>query len=73
MDLNPDKIVAFEEPEWLFPYQWMQVGESFFIPTVRPAYMHYIIDVTSKQVGVQMKTFTMVDEGVLGVRAWRIS
>jgi len=72
MDPNPDKIVGFEEPEWLFPYQWMKVGESFFVPTVRPAYMHYIIDVTSKSVDVRMKCYTMVDEGVLGVRAWRV-
>jgi hypothetical protein len=71
--MDPDKITDFEEPEWIFPYQWMQVGESFFVPTLRPAYMHYIIDTTAKRAEVQVKCYTMVDEGVLGVRAWRIS
>ena len=70
--MDPDKITAFEEPEWVFPYQGMEIGESFFMPTVRPAHAHYIIDVTSKRVDMQMKTYTMIEDGVLGVRAWRI-
>jgi hypothetical protein len=70
--MSTNQIIAFEEPEWILPYQDMQVGDSFFIPTVRPAYVHYIIDVTSKRVDVRMKCYTMVDEGVLGVRAWRV-
>jgi hypothetical protein len=73
LSLKPsEKIVAFEEPEWLFPYEVMEVGESFFFPTVRPAYAHYIIDVTSKRDGVRMKTYTVVEDGVLGVRSWRV-
>jgi hypothetical protein len=50
----------------------MEVGESFFMPTVRPAYAHYVIDKTSKKVGVVMKTYTMTEDGVLGVRSWRV-
>jgi len=50
----------------------MEVGDSFFMPTVRPAYGHYIIDVTSKRVDVVMKTYTVIEDDVLGVRAWRI-
>ena len=69
---NPDKIVEFKEPEWVFPYQGMDIGDSFFMPTVRPSFGHYIIDLTSKKVGIRVKTYTMNCDGVLGVRAWRV-
>ena len=25
-----------QEPVWIFPYEFIRVGESFFIPTLRP-------------------------------------
>jgi hypothetical protein len=50
----------------------MEVGESFFMPTIRPAYAHYVIDKTSKKVGVVMKTYTVKEDDVLGVRSWRV-
>jgi hypothetical protein len=68
----PSEAAPLDEPEWLFPYEYMLVGESFFIPTMRPAYMGYIIDTTSKKVGIKMKTFTCTENGVLGVRSWRM-
>jgi hypothetical protein len=67
-----NQIVSFDEPEWVFPYQFMEVGESFFMPTIRPAYAHYVIDKTAKKVGVVMKTYTVMEDGVLGVRSWRV-
>ena len=70
---NQDKIVEFKEPEWVFPYQGMEIGDSFFMPTLRPAFGHYIIDLTSKKVGLRMKTYTVIYDGVLGVRAWRLA
>ena len=66
-----NQIVSFDEPEWVFPYEFMEVGESFFMPTIRPAYAHYIIEKTSKKVGVVMKTYTVTEDEVLGVRSWR--
>jgi hypothetical protein len=68
----PTESAPLNEPEWLFPYEYMLVGESFFIPTMRPAYMGYIIDTTSKKAGVKIKAFTRREDGVLGVRAWRV-
>jgi hypothetical protein len=50
----------------------MQIGDSFFMPTVRTAHAHYIIDVTSKRVDMRMKVQTVVEDGVLGVRVWRV-
>jgi hypothetical protein len=67
-----NQIVSFDEPEWVFPYEFMEVGESFFMPTIRPAYAHYIIDKTSKKVDVVMKTYTVTEDEVLGVRSWRV-
>lgn len=61
-----------EEPEWLFPYSGMDIGDSFFIPTMKPAYMGYIIDTTAKNYGIRMKTFPVYHDGCIGVRAWRI-
>jgi hypothetical protein len=51
----------------------MSVGDSFFLPTMKPAYMAYIIDTTAKKSGVVMKVFTTTEEGILGVRAWRVT
>lgn len=62
----------YDEPEWVFPYSGMDIGDSFFIPTMKPAYMTYIIDTTSKKYGIKAKIFTVTEKGVLGVRAWRI-
>ena len=61
-----------EEVEWLFPFDYMSRGESFFIPTVRPAMMLYVIDTAAKKAGVRVKCHTTVHEGCLGVRVWRL-
>jgi hypothetical protein len=50
----------------------MEIGDSFLIPTVRPAYLTYVIDTTSKKEGVKVKVFTVTEKDVLGVRAWRV-
>jgi len=65
--------VPYDEPEWLFPYSGMNIGDSFFIPTMKPAYMTYVIDTTAKKFGVKIKVLTTTKDGVLGVRAWRIN
>jgi hypothetical protein len=64
--------VPNSEPEWLFPYPFMNVGDSFFIPTMRPSHLIYVIDVTSKKAGVLMKAYPRHEKGILGVRAWRV-
>ena len=62
-----------EEPEWILPYEFMEVGESCFIPTVYIANTHHVIDETSKRAGVRVKCYTVVEDGVLGVRCWRLA
>jgi ethanolamine utilization microcompartment shell protein EutL len=67
--VDPRKI---QEPEWIFPFDGMEVGDSFFIPTLRPAEMLYIVDSASKRAGCRVKTYPSSKEGHLGVRVWRI-
>jgi len=62
-----------EEPEWIFPYDYMPVGESFFIPTLRPAQMIYAADNAAKKSRIRVKIYTTEKEGHLGVRVWRVA
>lgn len=71
MSKSKYQIRPLDEPLWDFPYEAMEIGDSFFIPTMKPAYMTYVLDTTAKKVDVQVKVFTVVENGVLGVRAWR--
>jgi hypothetical protein len=61
------------EPEWLFPFQFMAVGESFFIPTMQTAPMMYKVTEAAKRVGIKVKVYVTTKEGHLGVRVWRIA
>ena len=60
------------EPEWIFPFDGMEVGDSFFIPTLRFAEMIYAIDSGAKRAGVRVKCFITVKDDHIGVRTWRI-
>lgn len=61
----------YSEPEWIFPFEGMAVGDSFFIPTVQPAQMMYIIDTRAKAVRVKVRAYAVTKDGLLGVRVWR--
>jgi hypothetical protein len=63
---------SLTEPEWIFPFQGMDVGDSFFIPTVKPAILIYIVDSRAKAYGIRVKAYTSSKEGHLGVRVWRV-
>lgn len=60
------------EPEWYLPFDAMSVGDSFFIPTLKPAEMAYVLDTRSKVAGVKVKSFATTKDGLLGVRCWRV-
>lgn len=51
----------------------MEVGDSFFIPTVRPAALIYVVDSRAKVYGIKVKAYTMSKDGHLGVRVWRVA
>ena len=59
------------EPEWLLPFEGMGIGDSFFIPTLRPAELIYAIDCGAKRAKIRVRSYNSVYEGLLGVRTWR--
>jgi hypothetical protein len=61
-----------KEPEWVFPFSGMEVGDSFFIPTLRFAEMIYAIDSGAKREGMLFKVYATYEDKHLGVRAWRV-
>jgi hypothetical protein len=61
-----------QEPVWLFPFEGMEVGDSFFVPTLRSAEMTYVINCRAKAAGVRVKIYNTTHEDVMGVRAWRV-
>lgn len=61
------------EPEWIFPFDGMNVGDSFFVPTLRPAEMLFVIDNRAKAAGIKVKAYASSKDGRLGVRVWRTS
>ncbi len=67
--MQPDQI---QEPEWVFPFQGMGVGDSFFIPTLRFAQMIYAVENGAKREGIRCKCYVTSKDEHLGVRAWRV-
>jgi hypothetical protein len=61
------------EPEWIFPFDGMNVGDSFFIPTLRPSEMLFVVDNRAKAAGIKIKAYASSKDGQLGIRVWRIS
>ena len=67
--MTPNEL---KEPEWIFPFQGMEIGDSFFIPTLRFAEMIYAIDCGSKRAKVRVKPYVTVKDSHIGVRVWRV-
>jgi hypothetical protein len=67
--MTPDQI---KEPEWICPYEAMEVGERFFIPTLRPAEIIYALENGAKRASVRVKCYITHKDDHIGVRAWRV-
>jgi hypothetical protein len=50
----------------------MEVGDSFFIPTLRFAEMIYALDCGAKRMGIRVKAYVATKDDHIGVRAWRV-
>ena len=68
---TPPPPSPLDEPLWILPFEVMEVGESFFIPTMKPAFLTYSVENGAKRARVKVKVYTMIKDGVLGVRVWR--
>jgi hypothetical protein len=62
----------YEEPEWLLPFDDMRIGDSFFIPTLKPAHLIYVLNTRAKVAKVKVLCRATSSDGHLGVRVWRI-
>lgn len=60
------------DPEWLFPFEMMEIGDSFFIPTLKSAPLIYAIETGAKRAKVRVKTYSVIESDYMGVRTWRI-
>jgi hypothetical protein len=60
------------EPEWIFPFDSMDVGDSFFIPTLRPAELIFVVENRAKVAGLKVKAYPSAKGDTLGVRVWRV-
>lgn len=69
MEIDP----ATGEPVWGLPFEFLNVGESFFVPTLKPAHMMYVIDRRSKDAKIRVKSYVTTKDGYLGVRVWRLT
>lgn len=61
------------DPDWILPFEYMKVGESFFIPTVRPAEMRYVVTARANSAKVKVSIYTTTHEGYMGIRVWRVA
>lgn len=61
-----------DEPEWIFPYQDMHVGDSFFIPTMKPSEMISAMHGGAKRLKIKVRTYITLKNNHIGVRCWRI-
>jgi hypothetical protein len=68
MPISPRQLT---EPEYLLPFEQMRVGDSFFLPTLRPAEMIYVMDTRAKVAKVRVKSYPATKNGLMGIRVWR--
>ena len=51
----------------------MEIGDSFFIPTLKSSNLIYSIERGAKKAKVKVKTYSVVEDDFMGVRTWRIN
>lgn len=69
MDRTNDLLV--NEPVWLLPFEGMAVGDSFFIPTLKPALMLSVVQERAKIARIRVRVYASSNDGCLGIRVWR--
>lgn len=70
--MSEENYTGSDEPVWFLPFTYMRIGQSFFIPTVQPARLIYVLDTRAKEDGIRIKSFITTEDGYLGVRTWRM-
>ena len=70
--MSQTPTVSEEEPEFLFPFECVASGDSFFIPTLKPASMVYTVNKQANLAEIRIRAFATTKDGLLGVRVWRV-
>jgi len=63
--------MLLKEPVWVFPFDFMEIGESFFIPTLKQSAMIFAVESAAKRAKVRIRVYPSLKEGCLGIRVWR--
>ena len=66
-------LTLYDDIEWVFPFEAMDIGESFFIPTLKTSHLIYAIESGAKRAGVRVKVFVTSKDNHIGVRVWRLA
>ena len=61
-----------DEPVWVFPFDFMEVGESFFIPTLKQSAMTFAVESGAKKAKVKVRVYPALKENCIGIRVWRV-
>ena len=59
-------MITHREAEWVFPFESMEVGDSFFIPTLKTAETIYAIESGAKRAKVKVRAFVTFERRVYG-------
>ena len=54
-------MADIKEPEWIFPFESMLVGDSFFIPTLKPSPMIYALESGAKRAEIKDRKSTRLN------------
>jgi hypothetical protein len=71
-----DKSVPLPRPRphnSVYPWQQMDVGDSFFAPCEKRGAVQSALSYAGKRNGFKFATRTVTENGVTGVRVWRVS
>jgi hypothetical protein len=60
------------EPVWVFPFENMEIGESFFIPTLKSSAMIFAVESGAKRAGVRVRVYPSIKDSCMGVRVWLV-
>lgn len=62
-----------KEPGWIYPFMGMDIGDSFFIPTMKSSEIIYSAMEAGKEYGIKVKAYAAMKDGIMGVRVWRVN
>lgn len=51
----------------------MDIGDSFFIPTMKSSEIIYSAMEAGKEYGIKVKAYAAMKDGIMGVRVWRVN